>query len=180
MNKKTFSSISGYLGYLATVIVLLIVIAVIFNMFFNKSNDLRYRLSEKTSKALVLSCMDFRFINDKVSFLNKEYKDSYNKFSLAGASLGYNQTTFPEWGASFDKHIELSKDLHDIDEIIVMDHMDCGAYRILYDNQSMSKEEEYELHRKNLDKFKAIINKNHPSLKVTTFLVNIDGSIDKK
>ena len=73
MNKKTFSSISGYLGYLATVIVLLIVIAVIFNMFFNKSNDLRDRLSEKTSKALVLSCMDFRFINDKVSFLNKEY-----------------------------------------------------------------------------------------------------------
>ena len=47
-------------------------------MFFNKSNVLRDRLSEKTAKALVLTCMDFRFVNDTVQFLNKEYKDDYN------------------------------------------------------------------------------------------------------
>ena len=171
---------SGYLGYLLTTIILVIFITTIFNMFFNKSNVLRDRLAEKTAKALVLTCMDFRFVNDTVQFLNKEYKDAYNKFSLAGSSLGYNQNTFPEWSITFDKHIELAKDLHDIDEIIVVDHMDCGAYRILYDNPSMSKEEEYDLHRKNLDKFKAIMNKNHPSLKVSTFLVDTDGSIDEK
>ena len=177
MGKKSFSSFSGYLGYLFTAIILLIVI---YNMFIGGSKNMRDRLSEKTAKALVLTCMDFRFVNDSVYFLNKGYKDSYNKFSLAGASLGYNQNTFTEWGVTFDKHIELSKDLHDIDEIVVVDHMDCGAYRILYDNPSMSKEEEYNLHRKNLDKFKAIMNKKHPSLKVTTFLVNIDGSVDEK
>ena len=171
---------SGYLGCILTAIILVIFITTIFNMFFNKSNVLRDRLAEKTAKSLVLTCMDFRFVNDTVQFLNKEYKDDYNKFSLAGASLGYNQNTFPEWSITFDKHIELAKDLHDIDEIIVVDHMDCGAYRILYDNPSMSKEEEYDLHRKNLDKFKAIINKNHPSLKVSTFLVDTDGSIDEK
>jgi hypothetical protein len=44
----------------------------------------------------------------------------------------------------------------------------------------MSKEEEYDLHGKNLDKFKAIMNKKYPSLKVTTLLVNIDGSVDEK
>ena len=171
---------SGYLGYLLTAIILVIFITTIFNMFFNKSNVLRDRLAEKTAKALVLTCMDFRFVNDTVQFLNKEYNDAYNKFSLAGSSLGYNQNTFPEWSVTFDKHIELAKDLHDIDEIIVVDHMDCGAYRILYDNPSMSKEEEYDLHRKNLAKFKAIMNKNHPSLKVSTFLVDTDGSIDEK
>ena len=171
---------SGYLGYLLTAIILVIFITTIFNMFFNKSNVLRDRLAEKTAKALVLTCMDFRFVNDTVQFLNKEYNDAYNKFSLAGSSLGYNQNTFPEWSITFDKHIELAKDLHDINEIIVVDHMDCGAYRILYDNPSMSKEEEYDLHRKNLDKFKAIMNKNHPSLKVSTFLVDTDGSIDEK
>ena len=183
MGKKSFSSFSsfsGYLGYLFTAIILLVVIVFIYNMFTGGSKNIRDRLSEKTAKALVLTCMDFRFVNDSVYFLNKEYKDSYNKFSLAGASLGYNQNTFTEWGVTFEKHIELSKDLHDIDEIVVVDHMDCGAYRILYDNPSMSKEEEYDLHRKNLDKFKAIMNKKHPSLKVTTFLVNIDGSIDEK
>ena len=171
---------SVYLGQLLTAIILVIFITTIFNMFFNKSNVLRDRLSEKTAKALVLTCMDFRFVNDTVQFLNKEYKDAYNKFSLAGSSLGYNQNTFPEWSVTFDKHIELAKDLHDIDEIIVVDHMDCGAYRILYDNPSMSKEEEYDLHRKNLDKFKAIMNKNHPSLKVSTLLVDTDGSVNEK
>ena len=164
-----------HLGVISVVVVL-VVVFLIFN-FFKNSNNVRDRLSEKTSKALVLSCMDFRFVNDTVYFLNKEYKDSYNKFSLAGASLGYNQDKFKEWGIVFDKHIELSKQLHDIDEIVVVDHMDCGAYRILYDNENMSKEEEYKLHQKNLNKFRELIHKKHPSLKVTMLLANLDGSI---
>jgi carbonic anhydrase len=164
-----------YLG-VVSVVVVIVIIFLIFN-FFRNSNSVRDRLSEKTAKALVLSCMDFRFVNDAVYFLNKTHKDDYNKFSLAGASLGYNQDKFKEWGITFDKHIELSKQLHDINEIIVVDHMDCGAYRILYDNQNMSKEEEYQLHRKNLNKFREIINKKHLSLKVTMLLANLDGSI---
>jgi carbonic anhydrase len=165
----------SYLG--VTILVTIIVIGLLFLFFNNSSNNLRDRLSETTAKAIVLSCMDFRFVNDTVYFLNKQYKDNYNKLSLAGASLGYNQDTFKEWGVTIDKHIELAKQLHDVDEIIVIDHMDCGAYRILYDNEQMSKEEEYDLHRKNLNKFRTIINKKFPSLKVTTLLVNIDGSI---
>jgi hypothetical protein len=57
--------------------------------------------------------------------------------------------------------------------------MDCGAYRILYDNQSMSKEEEYKLHQKNLNKFKSLIHKKFPSLKVTMLLINIDGTFSE-
>ena len=164
-----------HLGIVSLFIVVIIVF-LIFNFFIN-SNSVRDRLSEKTAKALVLSCMDFRFVNDTAYFLNKSHKDSYNKFSLAGASLGYNQDKFKEWSITFDKHIELSKQLHDIDEIVVVDHMDCGAYRILYDSPDMSKEEEYELHRKNLNKFRDLIHKKHPSLKVTMLLANLDGSI---
>jgi carbonic anhydrase len=165
----------SYLG--VTILVTIIVIGVLFLFFNNSSTNLRDRLSETTAKAVVLSCMDFRFVNDTVYFLNKQYKDNYNKLSLAGASLGYNQDTFKEWGITIDKHIELAKQLHDVNEIIVIDHMDCGAYRILYDNEQMSKEEEYDLHRKNLNKFRTIMNKKFPELKVTTLLVNIDGSI---
>ena len=165
---------------LLTTIIVLIVIGVLYKKFFNKSNILRDRLAEKTAKSLVLSCMDFRFVNDTIGFLNKDYNDSYNKFSLAGASLGYNQETFKDWGTAFDKHIELSKQLHDIDEIIVVDHMDCGAYRILNEKPEMTKREEYQLHRQNLVKFKKVINQKHPSLKVTTFLVDTDGNVEEK
>ena len=41
----------------------------------------------------------------------------------------------------------------------------------------MSKQEEYELHKKNLNKFRTIINQKFPELKVTTLLANVDGSI---
>lgn len=161
--------------YLA--VISIVVLFIIVNVFFNTSKDVRDRLSEKTAKAMVLSCMDFRFVNDKVNFLNKiGYKDDYSKFVLAGSSLGYNQDTFPEWSKSFDKHVELAKDLHNIDEVIVVDHMDCGAYRILYDNPSMSKEEEYKLHQKNLHEFKNLINKKFPSLRVTLLLIDLDGT----
>lgn len=164
-----------YLGIVSFVVVVIIVF-LIFN-FFRKSNNVRNRLSEKTAKALLLSCMDFRFVTDRFTFLSESHKDEYNKFSLAGGSLGYNQDKFIDWGTAFDKHIELSKQLHDIDEIIVLDHMDCGAYRILYDSPDMSKEEEYRLHRKNLNKFRDLIHTKYPSLKVTMLLANLDGSI---
>ena len=164
-----------HLGIVSLVVVVIIVF-LIFNFFIN-SNSVRDRLSEKTAQALVLSCMDFRFATDTFNFLSESHKDDYNKFSLAGASLGYNQDKFKDWGTALDKHIELSKQLHDINEIVVVDHMDCGAYRILYDSPDMSKEEEYELHRKNLNKFRDLIHKKHPSLKVTMLLANLDGSI---
>ena len=164
--------------YLA--VISIVVLFIVVNVFFNTSKDVRDRLSEKTAKAMVLSCMDFRFVNDKVNFLNQiGYKDDYSKFVLAGSSLGYNQDTFPEWSKSFDKHVELAKDLHNIDEVIVVDHMDCGAYRILYDNPSMSKEEEYKLHQKNLHEFKSLINKKFPSLKVTMLLIHTDGTFSE-
>lgn len=161
------------------ILAIVIVGLVVYFLFFKKKN-IRDRLSEKTAKAMVLSCMDFRFVTDKVNFLNNiGYKDDYSKFVLAGSSLGYNQGEFPEWSKSFDKHLELATDLHKIDEVIVVDHMDCGAYRILYDNKSMSKEEEYKLHQKNLNKFKSLIHKKFPSLKVTMLLVNIDGTFSE-
>lgn len=177
MNKQNYSC---YLNYLSTIIIILIVIRILYNMFFNKSNILRDRLAEKTAKSLVLSCMDFRFVNDTIGFLNKDYNDSYNKFSLAGASLGYNQEKYSDWGTAFEKHIALSKMLHNIDEIIVVDHMDCGAYRIFHNDPEMTKEKEYQLHRENLAKFKEVMNEKHPSLKISTFLVETDGNVEEK
>ena len=164
-------------NHLMYALLLVISLSIIIPVLFN-GGALRDRLSEKTAKALVLSCIDFRFVNDKVSFFNSiGFRDDYNKFSLAGASLGYNQTQFPEWRETCNKHIELAMQLHDINEVIVMDHMDCGAYRILYDSPSMSRQEEYELHKKNLNKFKTMINQKFPALTVTTHLMDVDGSV---
>jgi carbonic anhydrase len=166
-------------NHLMYALLLVISIAFLIRVFFNRSKSGAMTiLSSKGANALVLSCMDYRFVDDSVYFFNRiGYRDDYNQFSLAGASLGYNQTQFPEWRETCNKHIELAMQLHDINEVIVMDHMDCGAYRILYDSPSMSRQEEYELHKKNLNKFKTMINQKFPALTVTTHLMDVDGSV---
>ncbi len=169
-------------------VVIMVIIILINNLWLNRNenfvNESLYKLpnqlTAKTAKAMVLACMDFRLIDDEVYFFNKiGYTNNYDKFILAGASLGYNQDVMPSWGETFDKHIKLAIDLHHIEEIIVVDHMGCGAYKILYNKQSLSEKEERELHKKNLQKFKEIINKKFPKLKVSTLLMELDGSVSK-
>ena len=171
MNRKTTT-------YIAVVAAVVVAVVALIAVAGRQNNTAMNRLSSKTAQAMVLTCMDYRFVTDTVKLFNRTgLQDDYNKFSLAGASLGYNQTSFPEWSATFDKHVGLAKDLHDINEIVVMDHMDCGAYRILYDNPSMSRKEEYDLHVKNLKQFKGLMQQKYPSLKVSAKLIDLDGSV---
>jgi carbonic anhydrase len=150
------------------------------NFQHNKVYEIPNQLTSHTAKALVLSCMDFRLIDDEVYYFNKMgYTNNYDKFILAGASLGYNQTNFPEWTQSLNKHIELAIQLHQIEEIIVLEHMGCGAYKILYNNDSLSKDEELNLHNINANKFKTYINAKFPTLKVSALLMDLDGSVTK-
>jgi len=80
---------------------------------------------------LVLSCIDPRFTEFLAWFLTnyKAVHNNYDLFSLAGASLGVNQTAFPNWSAVFADHLKLAIDLHEITEVWVFDHLDCGAYK---------------------------------------------------
>lgn len=136
------------------------------------------QLTAHTAKALVITCIDFRLIDDAEYFLNsKGYNNNYDEFILAGASLGYNQTKYDSWKKTIDDHINLSKKLHDIKEIIVIDHMDCGAYKMFYDKQQFPREEEILLHKENFNKFKEQINKLYPDLKVSIYLMETNGKI---
>jgi hypothetical protein len=77
--------------------------------------------------------MDFRLIDDVVRFMDASgYNNNYDQFILAGASLGFTQQTFPHWGDTLMDHMGIGKDLHDFREIIIIDHLDCGAYRKFY------------------------------------------------
>ena len=50
------------------------------------------------AKAFLVTCMDFRFINDEMSHMKeKGYDVNFDEFVLAGVSIGINQTVHPEW-----------------------------------------------------------------------------------
>ena len=136
------------------------------------------QLTVHKAKAIVITCMDFRLIDDAVLFFNSiGLNNNYDEFVLAGASLGYNQTVYSAWAETFDKHIELAEQLHDITDVIVLDHMQCGAYKIFYNLPSIPRADEIVLHNENFIKFKQTINQKYPHLTVSTYLMDLDGSI---
>ena len=131
-------------------------------------------------KALVLTCMDFRLLDDIVIHMNSEgYRNDYDQFILAGASLGVNlnQSENPRWITTFRDHVDLAIDLHNISEVHVIDHMDCGAYKLFYDKESFTRDDEITLHKMNLELLKLKLNTLYPKLTVKLFLMDLDGTM---
>lgn len=137
------------------------------------------QLTAHRSKAIVLNCMDFRLIDDLTRFFDQlGYNNNYDDFILAGASLGFNQTKYPHWKKIFLRHVELARTLHHIKEIIIVDHMDCGAYKLFYNKTSIPQDEEHRLHVQNLMDMEKELRKLFPDLSVKKFLMKIDGSVE--
>jgi hypothetical protein len=148
--------------------------------------------SESGIKAIVITCIDFRLIDDAVTYLNgKGFENQYDEFILAGGSLGYNTSlstlNYSGWTAVLDDHINISYSLHKIKDVIVMDHMDCGAYKAQYGASTLSSSYvETKYHIQNLNIFRTAINKkyvdpekNKPKFNVQTWLMSLDGSVDQ-
>jgi carbonic anhydrase len=157
-------------------IVLLIVFYNTRNIFFIKSQN---QLVAHNAKALVLSCIDFRLVDDMVYFLNSiGLNNNYDEYVLAGASLGYNQTKFAHWSEILNDHIDIALKLHKIKEIIVIDHMDCGAYKTFYDKpDGFSHDDEVILHKKNLKLFSDKIKAKYSDFTISTYIMNLDGTV---
>jgi len=138
--------------------------------------------SEKISfaKAIVLSCIDYRFIDSTINFLESTPKlaGKHNLTALPGGSLGYNQKKYEYWRKTFIDIVNLSIELHGIKKIIVFDHMDCGAYHMFYP-EIEKPEEERILHVKNITKFARKLSKMFPKLKCEGFLIHDNGKVER-
>ena len=146
--------------------------------------------------ALVITCVDHRFVDEAVTFLDgKGYNNEYDEFILAGASLGYNTSlsalTYSGWNTVLDNHIDICYTLHGITQIIAMDHMECGAYKVQLNNGvKFTPYVELQKHIENLNSFRNSINQKYtvtdqtdpdkliPKFDVKTWLMSLDGSVD--
>jgi hypothetical protein len=142
------------------------------------------------AKAFVLCCMDFRLRDNTHCQLNRKgYKNYYDEVIAAGSSLGYNGLTgYPNWKQYIEDHFELGSILHNISEIIVIDHDKCGAYKVQYPEIESDPSLERGHH---ITDITACVNelwgkynpdngtytdKRIPNLKVKGYLISIDGS----
>lgn len=79
---------------------------------------------------LLLSCMDARLIDELEAMMGRDNLDNrYDHVVLAGASLGALQTVYPGWRTTFFEHLALAIGLHNVKDIYIVEHRNCGAYR---------------------------------------------------
>lgn len=127
------------------------------------------------TSTLLLSCIDYRFVEGVVEVLrDEEHVRFYDSFSLAGGSLGYNQTVYPNWPPTWLDTVSLAQTLHHISQIIVVEHMDCGMYKAIYPD-IVNMAQERALHLQNMQTFQAAMAVLYPTLAVRGYLIYLDG-----
>ncbi|MGI0480914.1 carbonic anhydrase [Geminocystis sp. CENA526] len=157
-------------------------------LFLTGSVGLSYWLSSSLlaqadykAKALVLSCIDFRFIDFEQNFLkDNNLNHQFDWLSLAGASLAL--ADFPSHADTvvFWEQLDLSYQLHHIEKVIILDHQDCGAYGTKFDVKlSENPVQELSIHQQYLSKAKSGIQEKYPNLEVELYFVYLDGKFKK-
>ncbi len=135
---------------------------------------------EHRATALVLSCIDFRFVGWEHSFLSNQHLDqAYDWVALAGASLALTGFPHPAEAEAFWDQLGLSKQLHDISKVIILDHQDCGAYASVYQQPFSDLTSEQNLHAKYLNRAYEQIRQRYPDLDVELYFVRLTGEVSR-
>ena len=131
-------------------------------------------------KALVLSCIDPRFQPIVFEYLEKRKLDGrYSCFTIAGAAIGVTDKKFKKWHDTFWDNLSTSIELHKIDQLIVINHRDCGAAKIANGDKEFNPINEEKIHVESFNKIKKLLKKKHPNLSIELNLISLDKSIKK-
>ena len=130
--------------------------------------------------ALLLSCMDYRLMDEVERYMSaRGLRNRYDHVILAGASLGAVTDKFPAWNQPFWEHLDVAIKLHNIHQVILLDHLDCGAYKvILGPGHAKDAQLEKQAHAMQLQKLKAMIGDRYPTLHVETLVMALDGKVE--
>tara|TARA_B100000401_G_scaffold89654_1_gene57153 strand:+ start:45 stop:440 length:396 start_codon:yes stop_codon:yes gene_type:complete len=121
----------------------------------------------KKYEAMVLSCIDPRFQPKVYKYLkNKKLTGKYSSFTIAGGAIGVTAKRFKKWHSTFLDNLSTSIKLHKIHKLIVINHKDCGAAKIVNGKKKFNSVVENRIHKESFKKIKKVINKKFPNLKV--------------
>ncbi|MXN89888.1 hypothetical protein GR160_01495 [Flavobacterium sp. Sd200] len=92
-------------------------------------------------KVLLISCIDLRLMDNIVRFMDHDnLTNRYDQFILAGTSIGAfvadgtdtdleHIPAYSAWLTTLKQHIDLAIQLHEIRDIYILEHRNCGAYK---------------------------------------------------
>ena len=136
--------------------------------------------AEGNARTLLLSCMDYRLMDEIERYmLRRGLYHNYDHIVLAGASLGAITDKYPSWGNTFWDHLELAVQMHGVHTVMVMDHRDCGAYKVLLGaDYAKDAQKETTEHTAKLTQLKRMIVRKYPKIEVETLLMNLNGEVE--
>mgnify|MGYP001425223411 FL=1 len=132
----------------------------------------------KKYEAMVLSCIDPRFQKPVHKHLkDKKLTGKFSAFTIAGGSIGVTNDKFKKWHSTFWENLETSINLHKINKLIVLNHNDCGAAKIVNNNKNFNSRIENAIHKKSFNKLKKTLKKKFPKIKVSFKILSLKNAL---
>ena len=130
-------------------------------------------------QAMVLSCIDPRFQTIIFNYLKKKkLTGKYSSFTIAGSAVGVTAKKFKKWHKVFWDNFDTSVKLHNIKKLIVINHYDCGAAKIINRNKEFSKINETKIHKNSFQKIKKKFKKKYPKLSIELKIISLNSKVE--
>ena len=131
-------------------------------------------------EAMVLACIDPRIQEPVREYLaTGGLTGKYSQFVIAGAAIGVVADAFKDWHKAFWDNLAASIQLHNIKQVIAIDHRDCGAAKIAYGADKVANAAaETATHRTAMTEFRKQVGTRFPQLGVETGLMALDGKME--
>ena len=128
---------------------------------------------------MVLSCMDPRFQPIIFNYLKKKkLNGKYSSFTIAGSAIGVTANKFKKWHKTFWDNLDISIKLHKIKKLIVINHRDCGAAKIINGKKNFNKIIETKIHKKSFLNIKKKFKKKYPKLLIEFKIISLNKKIE--
>ena len=128
---------------------------------------------------MVLSCIDPRFQTIVYNYLKKKkLTGKYSSFTIAGSAIGVTANKFKRWHKTFWDNFDTSVKLHNIKKLIVINHRDCGAAKIINGKKEFSKNNETIVHKNSFYKIKKLFKKKYPKLRIEFKIISLNNKVE--
>ena len=128
---------------------------------------------------MILSCIDPRFQPVVYNYLKKKkLTGKCSIFTIAGSAVGVTANKFKRWHKVFWNNFDISVKLHSIKKLIVINHRDCGAAKIINGKKEFSKINETKVHHNSFKKIKKYFKKKYPKLSIELKIISLNSKVE--
>lgn len=118
-------------------------------------------MNNHSCDAAIATCIDFRFQAFINQWISENFEPStYDRIAWAGGIKDQEGIL---------KQVEISKRLHQIHKVILVNHEDCGAY---------GEEGTSERHSCDLKEIQEKVQNQFPDIEVETYYLHLDGTFE--